>query len=180
VKVELSASPSETVETYVTNNRPSASEASIKSYGKTSQSRPTKFYQRLLPPPPPPQEEQIQDTQVYESQNEPETTQQQYLEEDIQQIPYESGNPPPPQQQLPPPQQPQPTFERYEPPARPVVRYTPIWNQAHREQGSVNLQPVVIQPEVQYREDIPQHSYQGLKHFLANNRLIFLKIKLKM
>jgi hypothetical protein len=90
-----------------------ASETSIKSFGKTSQSRPTKFYQKLLPPtrlppppPPPPQEEQIQDTQTYESQNEPEITQQQNLEEDIQPIPYESvkGNPPP----LPAPAQPLP------------------------------------------------------------------------
>jgi hypothetical protein len=151
-----------------------ASETSIKSFGKTSQSRPTKFYQKLLPPtrlppppPPPPQEEQIQDTQTYESQNEPEITQQQNLEEDIQPIPYESvkGNPPP----LPAPAQPlpQPTIQTYEPPARPVGRFTPVWNQLHREQGLVSLQPIRIQPQVEYREDIPQNSIQGLEYFFS-------------
>jgi len=178
VKVELSAAPSERVPQYATNNRPQASQASIKSFGKPSES---KFYQKLLPttttrlpPPPPPQIEQqpqdteTYDTQTYESQDEPEITQQQNLEEDDQQVPFESikGNPPLPQ----PSQRPLPTptvnvnIQRFEPTSRPVGNFVPVRSQVYREQGLVSLQPLRIQPQVQYQEDIPQNTVQGLIH----------------
>lgn len=162
VKVELTASPSERVPQYAPNNRPAASETSIKSFGKPVQS---KFYQKLLtttttrlpPPPPPPQpsEDQSQDSQVYESQNEPEITQQQNLEEDP--VPFESAKGGP----VPPPSLPPSTYRTFQPTQRPIGTYTPSRSQVYREQGLVNLQPIQIQPQVQYQEDIPQNTLQG-------------------
>ena len=168
VSIELSASPSEQRPSYAPNNRPAASETSIKSLGRPVQER---FFQRLIPAIPvqaPPtiieqkREEQSaeaqQISQTYETSDPSDAQLTQQRNVDEEEVPLETapvkGSPP------------QSTVILRAPPPteRPIGRFNPQRIQSFRENHLISLQPLIapiaqvkeeIQPITQIKEEIP-------------------------